>query len=71
MLNFLMALLMALLLLMFVLGMFAIIDCSRQMGVLVNEVRNLKQYIIIIEQQMEWIERGVRNNVNGGSAKRQ
>jgi predicted PurR-regulated permease PerM len=71
MLNFLMALLMALLLLMFVLGMFAIIDCSRQMGVLVNEVRNLKQYIIIIEQQMEWIERGVRNNVNSGSAKRQ
>ena len=71
MMNFLMALLMALLLLMFVLGMFAIIDCSRQMGVLVNEVRNLKQYIIIIEQQMEWIERGVRNNVNGGSAKRQ
>jgi predicted PurR-regulated permease PerM len=71
MMNFLMALLMALLLLMFVLGMFAIIDCSRQMGVLVNEVRNLKQYIIIIEQQMEWIERGVRNNVNSGSAKRQ
>lgn len=71
MMNFLMALLIALLLLMFVLGMFAIIDCSRQMGVLVNEVRNLKQYIIIIEQQMEWIERGVRNNVNSGSAKRQ
>lgn len=71
MLNFLMALLMGLLLLMFVLGMFAIIDCSRQMSVLVNEVRNLKQYIIIIEQQMEWIERGVRNNVSSGSAKRQ
>lgn len=71
MMNFLMTLLMTLLLLMFVLGIFAIIDCSRQMGVLVNEVRNLKQYIIIIEQQMEWIERGVRNNVNSGSAKRQ
>lgn len=71
MLNFLIGLWFAFMATLFVLGMIASIDAAKQIGVLVNEIRNLKQHIIVIEQQMEWIERGVRNNVNSGSAKRQ
>lgn len=71
MMNFLIGLWFAFMATLFVLGMIASIDAAKQITVLVNEIRNLKQHIIVIEQQMEWIERGVRNNVNSGSAKRQ
>lgn len=44
---------------LFVLGMIASIDAAKQISVLVNEIRNLKQHIIVIEQQLEWLQRNV------------
>lgn len=59
MLNFLIGLWFAFMTTLFVLGMIASIDTAKQISVLVNEIRNLKQHIIVIEQQLEWLQRNV------------
>ena len=59
MLNFLIGLWFAFMATLFVLGMIASMDAAKQISVLVNEIRNLKQHIIVIEQQLEWLQRNV------------